>query len=58
MKIQHTEGFGCYAKAILVQHKHPTNASATTTVGHRHTGTLHSGGKIKICKTHQAFEMI
>jgi len=52
------EGFGCYALAILKKNKHRNNAPATTAVGHGHTGALHSGGKMKICKKHQIFEVI
>jgi len=54
---KHVEGFGCYALAILKK-KHRNNAPATTAVGHGHTGALNCGGKTKIGKKHQAFEVI
>jgi len=54
----HTEGFECYGNAALKKNKHRDNASAITANGHRRTGALKSGGKIKICIKHQTFEVI
>jgi len=41
-----------------MKNKHQDNAPATTTVAHRHTRALNSGGKLVICKEHQTFEVI
>jgi len=43
-------GYRCYAKATLLRRIHQNNAPTTTSVGHRHTGTLITYGKINICK--------
>ena len=39
------QGFGCFAKAILMRRIHQNNAPTITSVGHRHTGALTNWGK-------------
>jgi len=43
-----------------VKNRHQDNAPATTAIGrrHRHTSELNNGGKMKISKKHQTFEII
>jgi len=52
--------FRSLRKGNAVQNRHQDNAPATTAIGHRHhhTGALNNGGKMKICKKHQTFEVI
>jgi len=54
----HVRFLDYYAKATLKKNKHQDNAPATTAIGHRHARGLNNGGKIKICKRHQIFEVM
>jgi len=49
------ECYGCYAEAMLKKNKHRDNAPCSTAIGHRHIGTLNSGGKMKTCEKNQIF---
>jgi len=55
---KHTEGFGCYSKAVLMRRIHRNNAPIATSLYHRHTGALIIWGKMKICRKNQTFEAI
>jgi len=43
-----------------VENRHQDNAQATTAIVHRHSyrKALNNGGKMKICETHETFEVI
>jgi len=47
-------------KCNAAENKHQDDAPATAAISHRHrrTGALNNGGKMKICKKHQTFEVI
>jgi len=50
--------FSLLRKTMLKKNRHQDNAGATTVIGHRYTRALNSGGKMKICKKLQTFELI
>jgi len=58
-KVQ-TRRFRLLRKCNAAENKHQDDAPATAAISHRHrrTGALNNGGKMKICKKHQTFEVI
>lgn len=48
--------FWLLTKAMLMRRIRRCNAATITAGGHRHTGALNNGDKMKICKKHQIFE--